>query len=116
MRFSLFFLLLATAEGFVLSRRRHAVMMRLEAQSRRSMLAETAAAATVVFGSSLPALAGAPVGEGGLPDGARQFSNILLQQREWNKIGKRVRDGGSSVSKDEWKNIQAMRTSQLFLS
>jgi len=81
---------------------------RLAAEAgRRAWLAgATVATATTVVGTSSPAFAGAPVGEGGLPDGARQFSNVLLQQREWTKIGKRVREGGSSVGKNEWKNIQ----------
>jgi len=61
----------------------------------------TAAAA----GAATPAFAGPPVGEGGLPDGARHFSAVLAAQRDWNAIAKRLQEGGSDVSDKEWQNI-----------
>mmetsp|Transcript_76692 Transcript_76692/g.153906 ORF Transcript_76692/g.153906 Transcript_76692/m.153906 type:complete len:211 (+) Transcript_76692:81-713(+) len=54
-----------------------------------------------------PALA-VPVGEGGLPDGAKQFDNVLRAQRDWAKIGKRVRSSSSSsepLPDAEWVSI-----------
>jgi len=61
----------------------------------------TAAAA----GVATPAFAGPPVGEGGLPDGARHFSAVLAAQRDWHAIAKRLQEGGSDVSDKEWQNI-----------
>ena len=31
-----------------------------------------------------------PVGEGGLPDGAKQFESVVRAKREWNKLGKSI--------------------------
>ena len=30
------------------------------------------------------------VGEGGLPDGAKQFESLVRAKREWNKLGKSI--------------------------
>lgn len=45
------------------------------------------------------------MGEGGLPDGARQFSNFLKVQRDWVALGKTVNEKKAGVSDEEWKNI-----------
>ncbi|CAM9691369.1 unnamed protein product, partial [Hapterophycus canaliculatus] len=45
------------------------------------------------------------VGEGGLPDGARQFSNLVKVQRDWAALGKSIKDQGASVTPEEWKNV-----------
>ncbi|CAM9300063.1 unnamed protein product, partial [Laminaria digitata] len=51
------------------------------------------------------ALAELGVGEGGLPDGARQFSNLVKVQKDWVALGKTVRSQGAEVSAGEWKNV-----------
>lgn len=63
-----------------------------------------AASAVASVAAATPALAGPPVGEGGMPEGARQFSSVLAAQRDWAAIAKRVQDG-SDVSDKEWQNI-----------
>lgn len=57
-----------------------------------------------VQSSPLPTSA-ASVGEGGLPDGARQFSNLLKAQQDWAALGNTMRERGSSLSQEEWKNV-----------
>eukprot|EP00904_Undaria_pinnatifida_P008763 jgi/Undpi1/5016/HiC_scaffold_19.g08368.m1 len=51
------------------------------------------------------ALAEVGVGEGGLPDGARQFSNLVKVQKDWIALGKTVKSQGADVSAGEWKNV-----------
>ncbi|CAM9642536.1 unnamed protein product [Scytosiphon promiscuus] len=51
------------------------------------------------------AVAEVGVGEGGLPDGARQFSNLVKVQRDWAALGKSIKDQGASVTPEEWKNV-----------
>jgi hypothetical protein len=66
------------------------------------------AALSVASPPSFAVLGGTPSGEGGLPDGARQFDNVLRSQREWEKIGGRIQEAGAKggLSEDEWKGIQ----------
>ncbi|CAN0020112.1 unnamed protein product [Ectocarpus sp. 6 AP-2014] len=45
------------------------------------------------------------VGEGGLPDGARQFSNLVKVQKDWVALGKSIDSQGADVTADEWKNV-----------
>ncbi|CAB1121181.1 unnamed protein product [Ectocarpus sp. CCAP 1310/34] len=45
------------------------------------------------------------VGEGGLPDGARQFSNLVKVQKDWAALGKSIESQGADVTADEWKNV-----------
>jgi len=71
--------------------------------SRREASATLAALLAIPFMPSA-SLAGAPVGEGGLPEGARQFDSVIRVQRDWSKIAKRVKEGG--LADEEWKNIQ----------
>ena len=71
--------------------------------SRRDAAAALATVLTNVLAPS-PSFAGPPVGEGGLPEGARQFESMIRIQRDWGKIAKRVKEGG--VADEEWKNIQ----------
>lgn len=51
------------------------------------------------------AIAEVGVGEGGLPDGARQFSNLVKVQRDWAALGKSITDQGADVTPEEWKNV-----------
>uniref|UniRef100_A0A7S2H2F4 Uncharacterized protein n=1 Tax=Octactis speculum TaxID=3111310 RepID=A0A7S2H2F4_9STRA len=46
-----------------------------------------------------------PVGEGGLPDGARQFDNLVRAQRDWIKLGKAVESRHEEFTDEEWKNV-----------
>ena len=70
--------------------------------AQRAPLALAVAAA--VEAAPWAAFAAPPVGEGGLPDGARQFDAVLRAQRDWVAIGKRVKRG-DNISDEEWKNI-----------
>ncbi|CAM9202320.1 unnamed protein product [Ectocarpus sp. 8 AP-2014] len=45
------------------------------------------------------------VGEGGLPDGARQFSNLVKVQKDWAALGKSIESQGADVTADQWKNV-----------
>lgn len=45
------------------------------------------------------------VGEGGLPNGARQFSNLIKVQKDWIALGKTVKDKRADLTADEWKNV-----------
>ena len=45
------------------------------------------------------------VGEGGLPNGARQFSNLLKVQKDWAALGKTIKARGADVTPEEWKNV-----------
>lgn len=51
------------------------------------------------------AVADLGVGEGGLPDGARQFSNLVKVQKDWIALGKSIKDQGADVTPTEWKNV-----------
>eukprot|EP00903_Cladosiphon_okamuranus_P017956 g16520.t1 len=51
------------------------------------------------------ALAELGVGEGGLPDGARQFSDFVKVQKDWAALGVSLKDKGANVSPEEWKNV-----------
>lgn len=44
------------------------------------------------------------VGEGGLPDGARQFSNFVKVQKDWAALGASIKGKGADVTPEEWKN------------
>mmetsp|Transcript_30385 Transcript_30385/g.70442 ORF Transcript_30385/g.70442 Transcript_30385/m.70442 type:complete len:210 (-) Transcript_30385:39-668(-) len=46
-----------------------------------------------------------PVGEGGLPDGAKQFESLVRAKREWNKLGKSIATRHEEYSAEEWKNV-----------
>lgn len=74
--------------------------------TRRVWISNLGAAALVAVGSSIqaaPAVATPPVGEGGMPEGARSFSSVIRAQSDWDKIGKRIQQGG--LSDEEWKNV-----------
>lgn len=45
------------------------------------------------------------VGEGGLPDGARQFSNFVKVQKDWGALGASIRGKGADPTPEEWKNV-----------
>lgn len=45
------------------------------------------------------------VGEGGLPNGARQFSNFVKVQNDWAALGKSIESQGADVTAEEWKNV-----------
>jgi len=45
------------------------------------------------------------VGEGGLPSGARQFSNLLKVQKDWAALGATIKAKGADVTPEEWKNV-----------
>lgn len=51
------------------------------------------------------ALAEVGVGEGGLPDGARQFSNFVKVQKDWAALGASIKGKGADVTAEEWKNV-----------
>jgi hypothetical protein len=73
---------------------------------RRAWVGQVGAFAASAAVVAAPAFAAPPVGEGGLPEGARQFSAVLAAQRDWNAIAKRLQDSSSSeVSDKEWQNI-----------
>lgn len=52
-----------------------------------------------------PALAELGVGEGGLPDGAKQFSNLLKVQKDWIALSQTIKKKRADVSDEEWKNV-----------
>ncbi|CAM9246196.1 unnamed protein product [Discosporangium mesarthrocarpum] len=64
-----------------------------------------AALFAVSVGKPTPVLAELGVGEGGLPDGARQFSNLVKIQKDWIALGKTISARGSELSPEEWKNV-----------
>ena len=45
------------------------------------------------------------VGEGGLPDGARQFSNFVKVQKDWAALGASIKGKGADTTPEEWKNV-----------
>lgn len=51
------------------------------------------------------ALAELGVGEGGLPDGARQFSNFVKVKKDWAALGASIKGKGADVTAEEWKNV-----------
>lgn len=87
------------------------------ALSRRDLLADrpralcTAAAAGLAVGGaavSCPetAFAAPAVGEGGLPDGTRQFDSVLRMRVEWDVMGRTV-EQSDVPSPAEWRSVQA---------
>lgn len=53
-------------------------------------------------------VANAAVGEGGLPEGALQFSKFMKLKSGWEKLGSNLSSRGESnpIEKDEWANTQ----------
>lgn len=53
-------------------------------------------------------LGGVPSGEGGLPEAARQFDNVVRSQKGWESLGSRIEKGGKAgdITNEEWKNVQ----------
>ena len=94
------------AYGFLPSRLRAAAPQTVAyALERREWLSATSAAA--LLGAVSPANAvvgGVPVGEGGMPSGARQFAAVVRAQKDWAAVATRVKSG--EASDEEWKNIQ----------
>ena len=45
-------------------------------------------------------LGGVPSGEGGLPEAARQFDNVVRSQKGWESLGSRIEKGGKAGDKD----------------
>lgn len=45
------------------------------------------------------------VGEGGLPDGAKQFSNLLKVQKDWIALSQTIKKKRGDVSDEEWRNV-----------
>lgn len=68
------------------------------------MLGAALGGAVVLLGA-VPALA-KDVGDGGLPEGMLLLQQILLFQKQWKDIGKRVESGKGELEKKEWENIQ----------
>ncbi|CAN0041334.1 unnamed protein product [Pylaiella littoralis] len=69
------------------------------------MLGAAAAGAVAVTQDPGFASAEVGVGEGGLPDGARQFSNLVKVQNDWIALGKSIKSQGDGVTDGEWKNV-----------
>ncbi|CAM9421880.1 unnamed protein product [Phaeothamnion confervicola] len=74
--------------------------------SRQELLQRTALFVSTVGAAAIPKPVSAAVGEGDLPDGARQFLNVLNAQRDWVALGKTVAERKGELSESEWKNVQ----------
>lgn len=97
--------LTATAvDGLALHTARRSVHMTAQHGVSRRFFFGVAPALTAATAGAAVAKA-VPVGEGGLPEGARQFDAVVRAQRDWAAIGKRVATGHEDMTKDEWSNI-----------
>ena len=107
---------LACAAGFLPAgpaRLRPARALRLRALSSSMDRRQALSTAAVTAASALALLRAGPASaatdrgpETGLPDGARQFNNLVGAQRQWSSIGARVRDKAAEMSGDEWDGLQ----------
>jgi hypothetical protein len=76
--------------------------------SRRDFLSTAVATAGITASSAalvtpLPSIA--VVGEGGLPEGAAQFSRVIKVRAQLKSVAKRVSEQSDDISKEEWDKI-----------
>ena len=76
--------------------------------SRRDFLATAVATAGITASSAAlltPLPSTAVVGEGGLPEGAAQFSRVIKVRAQLKSVAKRVTEQPDEITKEEWGKI-----------
>ena len=72
--------------------------------SRRDFLSTAAVATAATLFTPLPSIA-VGTGEGGLPEGAAQFSRVIKVKAQLKSVAKRVTEQPDDITKEEWDKI-----------
>ncbi|KAL7441460.1 hypothetical protein ACHAXM_011507 [Skeletonema potamos] len=72
--------------------------------SRRDFLSTAAVATAATLFTPLPSIA-VGTGEGGLPEGAAQFSRVIKVKAQLKSVAKRATEQPDDITKEEWDKI-----------